>query len=439
MTIYRRGEVLQRDSMLELKFVRAHPEIIRADLNKRGDTEKLAWVDEVLEMDRRARELTVAIGDLRNRRNVISREISRARKAGDDTAALIAEAAELPARIKEAETERDTLTEGVRYRLMRLPNILHESVPVGKDDTENVEIKRWGEPQVPAFDLKNHGALAVEHDWADFERAVKISGAGFYFLKGRLALLDMALQRFAMDLLVARGYTPIIPPYMMNRAAYEGVTDLADFENVMYKIESEDEYLIATSEHPMAAMYSDEIFEEKDLPLRLAGLSPCFRREIGAHGIDTKGLFRVHQFHKVEQFIYATPEQSWDLHEELLANAEEVFRQLGLPYRIVSICTGDIGTVAAKKYDLEVWMPREERYREAVSCSNCTAYQAVRLNIKVRDPTEFTEKRYVHTLNSTAIATSRAIRAILENYQNEDGSVTIPEPLRPYLYGDKVL
>ncbi len=425
--------------MLELKFVRAHPEIIRADLNKRGDTERLVWVDEVLEMDRRARELTVAIGDLRNRRNVISREINRARKAGEDTAALIAEAADLPARIKEAETERDTLTEGIRYRLMRIPNILHESVPVGKDDTENVEIKRWGEPRVPAFDLKNHGVLAVENDWADFERAVKISGAGFYFLKGRLALLDMALQRFAMDLLVARGYTPIIPPYMMNRAAYEGVTDLADFENVMYKIEDEDEYLIATSEHPMAAMYCDEIFEEKDLPLRLAGVSPCFRREIGSHGLDTKGLFRVHQFHKIEQFIYATPEQSWPLHEELLANAEEIFQHLGLPYRVVSICTGDIGTVAAKKYDIEVWMPREERYREVVSCSNCTAYQAVRLNIRVRDPVEFTSKRYAHTLNSTAIATSRTIRAILENYQNEDGSVTIPEPLRPYLYGDEVL
>ncbi len=425
--------------MLELKFVRAHPEIVRADLTKRGDTEKLAWVDEVLEMDRRARELTVAIGSLRNRRNVISREISQARKAGEEIEGLLAEAAGLPARVNEAEAEYDDLTEAITYRLMRLPNILHESVPIGKDDSENVEVRRWGEPKLPAFDLKNHGALAVEHDWADFERAAKIAGSGFYFLKGRLALLDMALQRFAMDILVERGYTPIIPPYMMNRAAYEGVTDLADFENVMYRIDGEDEYLIATSEHPMAAMYSDEIFEDKDLPLRLAGLIPCVRREIGAHGLDTKGLFRVHQFHKVEQFVDATPEQSWDLHEELMANAEAVFQKLGLPYRVVLLCTGDIGTVAAKKYDLEVWMPREGCYREAVSCSNCTASQSVRLNIKVRDPTEFTSKRYLHTLNSTAIATSRAIRAILENYQNEDGSVTIPKALRPYLYGSETL
>jgi seryl-tRNA synthetase len=425
--------------MLDLKFVREHPEIVRADLMKRGDTDKLPWVDEVLEMDRRVRELTVEIGNLRNRRNVVSRDISRARSAGKDISSLLAEAAGLPERIREAEAERDRLSEAVRYRLMRLPNILHESVPVGSDETGNVEIRRWGEPKIPEFDLVNHGALAVENDWADFERAAKIAGAGFYFLKGRLALLDMALQHFAIDLLVRRGYTPIIPPYMMNRASYEGVTDLADFENVMYRIDGEDEYLIATSEHPMAAMYSGEIFEEKDLPLRLAGISPCFRREIGAHGIDTKGLFRVHQFHKVEQFIYSTPEQSWDLHEELIANAEEVFQRLGLPYRVVLICTGDIGTVAAKKYDLEVWMPREGRYREAVSCSNCTTYQAVRLNIKVRDPVEFTRKRYLHTLNSTAIATTRAIRAILENYQNPDGSVTVPEVLRPYLYDEETL
>jgi len=425
--------------MLDLKFVREHPEIVRADLIKRGDTDKLPWVDEVLEMDRRVRELTVEIGNLRNRRNVVSRDISRARKTGEDISSLLAEAAGLPERIRKAEAERDRLSEAVRYRLMRLPNILHESVPVGSDETGNVEIRRWGEPKIPEFDMVNHGALAVEHDWADFERAAKIAGAGFYFLKGRLALLDMALQHFAIDLLVRRGYTPIIPPYMMNRASYEGVTDLADFENVMYRIDGEDEYLIATSEHPMAAMYRGEIFEEKDLPLRLAGISPCFRREIGAHGIDTKGLFRVHQFHKVEQFIYSAPEQSWDLHEELIANAEEVFQRLGLPYRVVLICTGDIGTVAAKKYDLEVWMPREERYREAVSCSNCTAYQAVRLNIKVRDPVEFTRKRYLHTLNSTAIATTRAIRAILENYQNPDGSVTVPEVLRPYLYDEETL
>jgi seryl-tRNA synthetase len=220
---------------------------------------------------------------------------------------------------------------------------------------------------------------------------------------------------------------------MINRPSYEGVTDLEDFEKVMYKIEGDDSYLIATSEHPLGAMHKDEIFEEKDLPLRLAGISPCFRREIGAHGLDTKGLFRVHQFTKVEQFVFCKPEDSWRIHDELLSNAEEVFQNLEIPYRVVNICTGDIGTVAAKKYDIEAWMPREKEYREVVSCSNCTSYQAVRLNIRVRDKSEFESKQNVHTLNSTAIATSRVMRAILENYQCKDGSVEIPRVLRPYI------
>ncbi|MBR6497871.1 MAG: serine--tRNA ligase, partial [Methanomicrobium sp.] len=256
---------------------------------------------------------------------------------------------------------------------------------------------------------------------------------------GNAALLDLALQRLALDMLTERGFTTILPPFMMNRAAYEGVTDLADFENVMYKIDGDDEFLIATSEHPMAAMYMNEIFEEKQLPLRLAGVSPCFRREIGSHGLDTKGLFRVHQFNKVEQFIYCMPEDSWKMHEELLKNAEDFFQMLGLPYHVVNICTGDIGTVAAKKYDIEVWMPREQSYREVVSCSNCTAYQSVRLNIRVRDAHDFETKYFLHTLNSTAVATTRTVRAIIENYQEEDGTVVIPKALRKYMNGAETL
>ncbi|TAJ44132.1 serine--tRNA ligase [Methanofollis fontis] len=425
--------------MLELKFLRTHPEIVRADLTKRGDLEKMRLLDELLENDVKSREIQTNLNQLRNRRNVIGREINAARKAGEDTSALRQEAADLPRQIKEGEAELQEIQAAITHHQMRIPNILHESVPVGKDDSENVETKRWGETVVPAFELQNHGALAAEKGWADFERATKIAGSGFYTLKGRLALMDLALQRFALDILMERGYTPVMPPYMMNRSAYEGVTDLADFENVMYKIDGEDEYLIATSEHPMAAMYLDEIFEEKDLPLKMAGISPCFRREIGAHGIDTKGLFRVHQFNKIEQFVFCRPEDSWDLLDELLDNAEEVFKRLGLPYHVVSICTGDIGTVAAKKYDIEVWMPREETYREVVSCSNCTSYQAVRLNIRVRDPHEFETKRFVHTLNSTAVATTRTLRAILENYQLEDGTVEIPAALRPYMNGAETL
>jgi seryl-tRNA synthetase len=422
--------------MLDIRLVRANPDVVKADLRKRNDTEKLVWVDDLLAKDARSRELKVETDTLRQRRNTIAREINAARKAGADAGALMDEAASLPQKIREHDEERDLIADATRNYLMRLPNILDETVPVGKDDTENVELKKAGTPRVFDFELKNHGQLASERGWADFERAAKTSGAGFYFLKGNLVLLDLALQRFALDILGTKGYIPVIPPFMINRSSYEGVTDLGDFEKVMYKIDGDDAYLIATSEHPIAAMYQDEIFEEKDLPLRLAGISPCFRREIGAHGLDTKGLFRVHQFTKVEQFVFCKPEDSWPIHEELLANAEEIFRKLEIPYRVVNICTGDIGTVAAKKYDIEAWMPREDAYKEVVSCSNCTSYQAVRLNIRVRDKSDFESKRHLHTLNSTAIATSRVMRAILENFQEQDGSVRIPEILRPYL-GDR--
>lgn len=419
--------------VLDIKFVRNNPDTVKADLTKRKDYERLSWVDTLLDADRRVREHKVEIDALRQRRNTISREINAERKAGGAPSSLMAEAKALPEKIKALDLVKDGKEQEVRYYLMRLPNILDESVPVGDSDDDNVEIRQVGEKRTFSFPLKNHGQLAVENGWADFERAARVSGAGFSYLKGSLVLLDMALQRYAIDLLVKKGFTPVIPPYMMNRASYEGVTDLADFEEVMYKIEDSESYLIATSEHPLCAMYQDEIFEQRDLPIKLSGLSPCFRREIGSHGIDTKGLFRVHQFHKVEQFIFCQPEDSPAFHEELLANAEELYRNLGLPYHVVLICTGDIGTVAAKKYDIEVWMPREEAYREVVSCSNCTSYQAVRLGMRMRDPADFESKYYIHTLNSTEVATSRTIRAILENYQLEDGSVEIPAVLRPYM------
>lgn len=425
--------------MLDIRFVRAHPELVKADLQKRNDPEKMGWVDDLLKKDARSRELKMETDILRQRRNTIARDINAAKKAGKDAKDLMAEAAALPQKIRACDTEQEDIKNITHNYLMRLPNILHDSVPVGKDDSENIEIKRVGTPRTIDFEIKNHGQLATDNNWADFERATKIAGAGFYFLKGSLVLLDLALQRYALDILSEKGFTPVIPPYMINRSSYEGVTDLEDFEKVMYKIDGDDAYLIATSEHPIGAMYRDEIFDEKDLPLRLAGISPCFRREIGAHGLDTKGLFRVHQFTKVEQFVFCKPEDSWTIHEELLANAEELFAGLGLPYHVVNICTGDIGTVAAKKYDIEVWMPRENAYKEVVSCSNCTSYQAVRLNIKVRNKSDFDSKQHIHTLNSTAVATSRVIRAILENNQQKDGSVEVPEVLRPYMNDRKFL
>jgi len=287
-------------------------------------------------------------------------------------------------------------------------------------------------PRAPG--LKSHGELLEALGMAEFDRAHRVSGAGFYYLTGPIVLLDLALQRLALDLLVRRGFTPVVPPYMLRRAPYEGVTDLADFENVMYKVEEEDLYLIATAEHPLAALYQGEILDETRLPIRLAGMSPCFRKEIGGHGVDQKGIFRVHQFQKIEQFVFCRPEDSPQIHEELRANAEEVFRLLQVPYRVVNVCTGDVGTVAAKKYDIEAWYPRQGAYREVVSCSNCTDYQARRLGIRMGKAGR-PGKVVPHTLNSSAVATSRALAVLLEQYQNPDGSVTVPEVLRPLMGG----
>ena len=291
-------------------------------------------------------------------------------------------------------------------------------------------VREVGKKPKFSFELKPHGEVLAEKGLANFEKAGEVSGHGFYYLMGDAARLEMALSMFAIEKLVQKGYTLVQPPLMLRRKPYEGVTDLADFETMMYKIQDEDLFLIATSEHPIAALFMGETLQEQQLPIKLAGFSPCFRKELGSHSIDTKGIFRVHHFNKVEQFVFCRPEDSWKFHEEMLANAEEIFGELGLPYRVVAICTGDIGIVAAKKYDIEVWMPRENTYREVVSCSNCTAYQATRLGIRYQ---KGSEKEHVHTLNSTAVATSRAVRAIIENFQQKDGSVKVPKALQKYL------
>ncbi|MFQ5839033.1 MAG: serine--tRNA ligase [Thermoplasmata archaeon] len=423
--------------MLDIHLIRETPEVVRKDLEKRGDPERLSLLEDLLQWDRKWREAYAEVNELRRRRNVLSKEVAEARRRGKDASATLEKASELGDRIEELEGEMERLRSSVDDALMRLPNILDEDVPVGKDDTENVELRRWGEPREFDFDLKVHGELLEAAGLGDFERGRKVAGAGFLYMRGDLVLLDLALQRFALEFLQAKGYEPVFPPFMMRRGPYEGCVDLTDFETMMYKVEGEDLYLIATSEHPLAAMHMEEVLDEEDMPLKYAGISTNFRKEIGAHGVDTRGLFRMHQFNKVEQFILCPPEDSRRYHEELIGNAEEIFRQLEIPHRIVNVCTGDIGTVAAKKYDLETWSPRQGKYVEVVSCSNCTDYQARRLRIRVGKLGG--EKRFVHTLNSTAIATSRALVAIVENYQNEDGTVTVPDVLRPYMAGKEVI
>ena len=421
--------------MLDIKFIREHPEVVKKDLEKRNEKERLEWLEDLLKSDAEYRRLLQENQRLRQRRNEVTNEINKLKKQGKDIKEKIKEAKELPEKIKQSDEKLEELKNKTEYYLMRLPNILHESVPVGKDANENVVIKTWGEKPKFDFELKPHGELLQERGLANFEKAAEVSGHGFYYLLGDIARLELALVNFSVDFLVKKGYVLVEPPLMLRRKPYEGVTDLKDFETMMYKVEDEDLLLIATSEHPIAAMLMNETWDEKQLPMKFAGYSPCFRKELGSHSIDTKGLFRVHHFNKVEQFIFCKPEDSWKLHEELLKNGEELFQKLKLPYRIVNICTGDIGTVAAKKYDIEAWFPRENLYREVISCSNCTSYQATRLNIKYR---KGEEKEFVHTLNSTAIATGRAIRAIVENYQQKDGSIKIPTVLQKYM-GKKVI
>jgi len=424
--------------MLDKKLIRENPEIVKNDLSKRGDREKIAWVDDLLGYDKRIRELNREVEDLRHQRNVISDKAAKLKKENKDIANEVKEVHQIQDKIKQLEVEMTTYEEKMDYILFRLPNILHESVPVGKDDSENVEIRSWGTRHKYDFEPKSHVDLLETLDLGDLERAAKISGARFFFLKNELVILGLALLRFGIDFLKEKDFTIVEPPFMIRRKPYEGVTSLGDFEDVLYKVDGEDLYLIATSEHPIGSMHMDEVLEAKSLPLKYAGVSPCFRKEAGAHGKDTKGIFRVHQFEKIEQFVFCKPEDSWEIHEELIHNAEEIYQKLEIPYRVVNICTGDIGSIAAKKYDIEAWMPAQGKYREVVSCSNCTDYQARRLNIRYRESPNL-KSIYVHTLNSTLIAVQRTLVAILENYQQKDGTVQIPKILQPYMGSIEVL
>jgi seryl-tRNA synthetase len=419
--------------MLDIKLIRENPELVRSNLERRGDPKNLVMLENLIVIDKQWRLNLSRLNDLRHDRKVCTAEIAALKKAGKDATEAVQKAKTIDAEITMLEKEVVLEEQKSHELLLKLPNLLHETVPFAKDEHDNVVVKTWGTIPQFSFQIKNHLELGAELGIIDMERAAKVAGARFFFLKGAGVLLDMALMQFALEEMVNKGYTLIEPPYLMKHEPYEGVTSLDDFVDVLYKIENEDLYLIATSEHPMAGMYMNEVFRQDQLPLRLAGVSTCFRKEAGAHGKDTRGIFRTHQFNKIEQFIYSTPEDSWQLHEELAKNVEDILQKLELPYRMVNVCTGDIGTVAAKKYDFEAWMPAQGAYREVVSCSNCTDYQARRLGIRFREKEGMAPKGFVHTLNSTAIATGRTIVALMENNQQQDGSIRIPKVLRKYM------
>jgi seryl-tRNA synthetase len=421
--------------MLDIKLVRENPEIVQKNLQKRGDPEKLEMLNNLINYDKKWRNLLRQANELRHKRKKITTEVANLKKQKKDASKQIEKAKHIPQQIKKLETQVSKYRENADILLMKLPNLLHESVPFGKDENDNVIEKLIGKPPKFGFKPKSHVEIASDLGLIDFERAAKVSGHGFYYLKGDLARLDFAIMTYTIDFLRDRDYTLIEPPLMMHRKPYLGVTDLEFFGDQLYKIENDDLYLIATSEHPMAALNMDEVILQKDLPIKYVGISPCFRKEVGTHGKYTKGLFRVHQFNKIEQFIFCLPEDSWKFHEELQKNSEDIYNSLGLHYRVVNVCTGDIGIIAAKKYDIEVWMA-DDSYREAGSNSNCTDYQARRLNIKYREKEGKSPIGFVHTLNNTAIATSRTLIAILEQNQQKDGTVLIPDVLR-HLMGDK--
>ena len=419
--------------MLDMNTFRENTDLIRADHDKRGLAHDS--IDEVLRLDEEWKDALHEQSQARRQRNVAAKAIAEAKKSGDqqEVDRVMSQVKDLGALVDSLDEKANALLQQRDELRMRIPNILHPEVPVGEDEGGNTQHSLHGNKPEFDFDPRTHNELIEMNKWVELERAAKITGSRFYFLKGDLARLELAMQNYAVDFLCKRGFTFVQPPVMMNRTAYEGVTDLEDFETVMYGVEPDKLYMIATSEHPLTAMYMDEVIEPSLLPIRMVGLSPCFRREVGAHGLSDRGIWRVHQFTKVEQIIISHPDESWQLHEELLQNCIDMWNELGLHHEVVNICTGDMGTVAARKYDIEAWLPGAEAFKEVVSCSNCTDYQANRLRMRYRTADG---NAAVHTLNSTAVATSRALVAIMEQNQLDDGRVRVPEVLISYMGKD---
>jgi len=422
--------------VLDIKFVRENPDAVKENLRKRGTPEKIEEVDRLLALDSKWRQVLAEADRLRRTRNEITLAIAQAHKKGQDKSGLMKQAEEIPEKIKEIEVQTDDFKKQAEAILLNIPNMVHASVPFGKDENDNQELRKWGEIPKLNFKPSDHIDLGLKLELIDIERAGVVAGARFYYLRGDLVRLNYALIQYGLDFILKKGFQLYQPPYFLRRDIVAGAVALSDFEDTIYKVEGEDLYLLPTSEHALLGLHYDDIIEMGNLPIRYAGVSPCFRKEAGAHGRDTKGIFRVHQFEKVEQFIFSLPEDSWRLHEELLRNVEEFWQSLRIPYRVVNVCTGDLGTVAAKKYDLEAWLPGQGKYREMASCSNCTGYQAVRSKVRYREKSS-TPTRHVHTLNSTLVATERAIVAILENKQRADGTIEIPAILQHYMGGQK--
>ena len=424
--------------MLDIKFLRENPDLVKENIKKKFQDQKLPLVDEVIVKDRELRTMKQRMDDLRAQRNAMSKQIGGLMKEGkrDEAEAVKQHVASMADELKEIEEKEAVVRERVQEIMMQIPNMIDPSVPIGKDDSENVELEKFGEPVVPAFEIPYHTEIMEKFNGIDLDSARRVAGNGFYYLMGDIARLHSAVISYARDFMIDRGFTYVVPPFMIRSNVVTGVMSFAEMEGMMYKIEGEDLYLIGTSEHSMIGKFIDTILDEKDLPYTYTSYSPCFRKEKGAHGIEERGVYRIHQFEKQEMIVVCKPEESADWFVKLYMNTVDLFRSLDIPVRTLECCSGDLADLKCKSVDVEAWSPRQQKYFEVGSCSNLTDAQARRLKIRVKGSDG---KYFAHTLNNTVVAPPRMLIAFLENNLNEDGSVNIPEALRPYMGGQDKL
>ncbi len=422
----------ENEKMLDIKLIRENPELVKENMRKKFQDSKLNLVDEVFELDAKYRQTKTRADELRGLRNKLSKQIGvlMGQKKFDEAEAIKKQVQELAVELTEIEASEEPLQQEIRQRMLVIPNIIDETVPLGKDDSENVERQRIGEPALKSFDVPYHIDIMERFGGVDLDAARKTSGNGFYYLIGDVARLHSAILSYARDFMIDRGFDYVIPPYMIRSEVVTGVMSFAEMENMMYKIEGEDLYLIGTSEHSMIGKFIDTILDEKNLPYLYTSYSPCFRKEVGAHGIEERGVYRIHQFEKQEMIVVCKPEDSKKYFEVLYNNTVDFFRSLDVPVRVLECCSGDLADLKSKSVDVEAWSPRQQKYFEVGSCSNLTDAQARRLQIRVQGENE---KYFAHTLNNTVVAPPRMLIAFLENNLNEDGSVNIPVALRPYM------
>ena len=425
--------------MLDIKFVRENPEVVKENMRKKFEDAKLPLVDEVIGLDKKNREIKQELQALQADRNRISKSIGKLMKEGkkEEAENAKAEVVRNQNRVAELTENERTVEEELKKKMMVIPNIIDPSVPIGKDDSENVEIERFGEPVVPDFEIPYHTEIMEKLNGIDMDAAGRVAGNGFYYLLGDMARLHSACLSYARDFMIDRGFTYVIPPYMIRSAVVDGVMSFAEMENMMYKIEGEDLYLIGTSEHSMIGRFIGQTIDEKKLPYTLTSYSPCFRKEKGAHGIEERGVYRIHQFEKQEMIVVCKPEESPMWYDRLWQNTVDYFRSLEIPVRTLECCSGDLADLKVKSLDVEAWSPRQKKYFEVGSCSNLGDAQARRLGIRVKG--EDGKKYLAHTLNNTCVAPPRMLIAFLENHLQADGSVTIPKALQPYMGGKEVL